>query len=376
MNPRDEAAGGDLVKSGSGLATREPPVNSLVLRGLADLATACAADAAIESHERLYQAERRELVDIGRVIESGESDERLYQELLSKFKRRAVTLFRFGLDISRLKQLVLQSAIEKLDETHSALVLEKPIDELTLSTATHEFLKLGGVTKVRMLLSRPVWELANIAADAIKRSDGDLLKTCDIVSESFSEVRDSLCKLGAIPPRAPRKADLWHQKEPLVQEQPVPRQFTREELWQVTCHEAGHAVVGVRLEIPFLYVERGDGEHGEVPVGVGPLENPGRSRSPSEISRWQQFYAAGAAAEQLLFEGYRDYWASRDKFLHEQLEKLRSQSRADAWDQDVRNALSVLDRESVEKVARALDHHRKLTDVQVYELLDRVPSWY
>ena len=78
----------------------------------------------------------------------------------------------------------------------------------------------------------------------------------------------------------------------------LPEQFTPEEAWQITCHEAGHAVVGVRHQIVFLHVERGDGECGQVPVGVGPIENPTRTWTQDELSRWQQFYAGGAAAEQ------------------------------------------------------------------------------
>ena len=86
-----------------------------------------------------------------------------------------------------------------------------------------------------------------------------------------------------------------------------PRQPTHEEAWKITCHEAGHAVAGVRLNVPFTHVERGDGEHGAVPVGVGPVDAPDHDWTDDEISRWQQFYAAGAAAEKLLFGEYREY---------------------------------------------------------------------
>jgi hypothetical protein len=159
-------------------------------------------------------------------------------------------------------------------------------------------------------------------------------------------------------------------------ETPQQRQIIGEKAWQITCHEAGHAIVGVRLEIPFLHVERGDGEHGEVPVGVGPNEEPRSDWTLEEIARWQQFYAAGAAAERLLFGAYREYGARRDRHLHELLERQWRPGRAGGWDQDIRCAMELLDRASVEKVARELDRQRRLSDEQVYELLDCKPPWY
>jgi hypothetical protein len=155
-----------------------------------------------------------------------------------------------------------------------------------------------------------------------------------------------------------------------------PRQITKEEAWQISCHEAGHAVLGVRLQIPFLRVERGDGEYGEVPVGVGPIEAPEGNWGQDDISRWQLFYAAGAAAEQLLFDGYRDYASRRDRSLHEALESRRRQKRIKGWDEDIQSAMPILDEESVEKVAKELDRQRRLSELQVYRLLGCTPSWF
>jgi hypothetical protein len=38
--------------------------------------------------------------------------------------------------------------------------------------------------------------------------------------------------------------------------------------------------------------------------------------------------------------------------------------------------MKLLDRESVEKVAKELDQHKKLSDEQVYQLLGCTPPWY
>jgi hypothetical protein len=159
-------------------------------------------------------------------------------------------------------------------------------------------------------------------------------------------------------------------------ETPESRQVAREEAWQITCHEAGHAVAGVRLQIPFCHVERGDNEYGEVEVGVNPIEEPSGDWTQDEISRWQQFYAAGAATEQLLFGSYREYASRGDRCLHDVLEKRRRANRSDGWDQDIQSVMNVLDRGSIEKVARELDQHKKLSSEQVYELLGCDPPWH
>lgn len=152
-------------------------------------------------------------------------------------------------------------------------------------------------------------------------------------------------------------------------ETPLSRQFTSEEAWKITCHESGHAVVAVRLHVPFEYVERGDGEYGKVEIGVGPIENPTRNRPLDEISRWQQFYTAGAATEQLLFGSFREHASCRDRYLHDVLEKRWRPNRYGGWDQDIQFAMKLLDRESVEKVAKELDRSKRLSEEEVYKLL-------
>ncbi len=153
------------------------------------------------------------------------------------------------------------------------------------------------------------------------------------------------------------------------------RQITPEEAWQITCHEAGHAVTGVRLRFAFLRVERGDGEYGRVDVGVGPIEAPTGNWTEVEISRWQLFYAGGAAAERMLFGDHRQYACRHDHGLHDRLEKHRHQSRNDAWERDIQSAVVLLDRESVEKVAKELDRSGTLSGEQVYQLLGCATPW-
>jgi hypothetical protein len=153
---------------------------------------------------------------------------------------------------------------------------------------------------------------------------------------------------------------------------PEPRQITREEAWQITCHEAGHVVLAARHRIPFSHAERGDGDTGEVSVNVGPGEKPNQD----EIRRWQQFYAGGAAAEKLLFGSYFENGSRNDRALHEELEGKRCPRRTGGWDQDVLDAANDLDRESVERIAKELGQRGRLGDEEVYELLGCPPPWY
>ncbi len=156
---------------------------------------------------------------------------------------------------------------------------------------------------------------------------------------------------------------------------PEPRQLTSEEAWKITCHEAGHAVVAVRHQLPIEYAERGDGESGKVELSLTLFDDEDRDWSWEEIAQYQQFYAGGAAAEWLLFGTYREYACGRDRAIHRAVEERWHPCRAGGWDEDVRSAMKVLDRESVEKVARALERHSRLDDEHLYELLGCKAPW-
>jgi hypothetical protein len=150
---------------------------------------------------------------------------------------------------------------------------------------------------------------------------------------------------------------------------PLSRQVTPEDAWRITCHEAGHAVAAVRNQIAFSHVERGDGEQGQMVFDHGPIENPTSNWTKEAISRWQQVYAAGAAAELLLFGDYRRYASSRDQRLHDKLEKCWCPDRSGGWEKDIQSALKLLDRESLEKVAEKLERRKKLSGEKVHEIL-------
>ena len=138
---------------------------------------------------------------------------------------------------------------------------------------------------------------------------------------------------------------------------------------RVAYHEAGHAVAAVRLNIPFMHVVVNGDTSSEVEVSVTPLDNEDGLQSSEEMRRWQQFYAAGAASEQLLFGYYLPPASSRDRREHDEYEKRSHAPRVDGWYQDIAATVAVLDRESVKLVARELKERGRLEEDQVYEIL-------
>ena len=145
--------------------------------------------------------------------------------------------------------------------------------------------------------------------------------------------------------------------------------------WKTSCHEAGHAIVAVLYELPFDYVERGMGEDdGEVVVGNGPFEE-GSDAPPVELAEWQQFYAAGAAAERIMFGSERAYGIVNDVKKHLRVERMLQQSRVDPFNADVGSAMKMLDRRDIEVVATKLVQTRKLNFDEVAKLIGYIPSW-
>jgi len=74
-----------------------------------------------------------------------------------------------------------------------------------------------------------------------------------------------------------------------------------EEDWKIACHEAGHAVAAVRQMICFDTAKVGPNEFGEVSPTWNPIDDEDRDWTDSQRVQYQLVYAAGAAAERLIF---------------------------------------------------------------------------
>ena len=135
-------------------------------------------------------------------------------------------------------------------------------------------------------------------------------------------------------------------------------------------HEAGHAVMAVYHNIVFeSVVLRSDGR-GALDIRFGPLDEDGECYS-GMIDQWQELYAAGAAAELLVFGDYQRKRSRVDEGLHRQLQARFSPGRSPEWERDVNRARHTLCRCDVETIAVALDQRESLTEDEVWVLLGR-----
>ena len=153
------------------------------------------------------------------------------------------------------------------------------------------------------------------------------------------------------------------------------RPIAPDEAWKITCHEAGHAIFAVRHGIIFESVKRGTGEHGIVKLCANPIDNPEEQWSPRELQVWQEFYAAGAAAERLLFDTDRYYALRSDISNHAVLERRLNRERASGFEEDVQSATRQLDSCSIEVVARELQSKTDMTFEEVAAVIGGSVPW-
>src|SRR5262245_16429055 len=115
----------------------------------------------------------------------------------------------------------------------------------------------------------------------------------------------------------------------------------------ITCHEAGHALAAVRLEIPFEFVYRGIGEDGGVELSVSPISDRDHDWSDDDLHQYQLFYVAGRAAERRLFANDRSYAVREDIRFHSELASRRGTlSGLAAFEADAKAGMELLDDES------------------------------
>jgi hypothetical protein len=131
--------------------------------------------------------------------------------------------------------------------------------------------------------------------------------------------------------------------------------------WRICCHEAGHAIAATKLKIPLDKITRGEGTAGE----VQPTHDADDFYEKQIWADYQIFYAAGAAAERIVFgsekrmfdeivDPFRD-----DKEIHS---KLELQGRENLFETDIVRAISCLGnlngKKAIEGVAALLKQRR------------------
>ena len=186
-----------------------------------------------------------------------------------------------------------------------------------------------------------------------------------------------------------------------------------DEDWRIAVHESGHAVVAVQSngflkrnsdDCLFNAIEIGPGEFGQVDFEHSPLNGEqDESWSLDLLQYWQTIYAAGAAAEHLVFGEIRMHgvrpknWATvdlndrrDDMALHEKIgQKVFANFglASEQFDEAVERGVEQMRKTSQKTVSVAeklfdnsdknsrLKSNKSLNYEQVCELVGVVPSW-
>lgn len=151
-----------------------------------------------------------------------------------------------------------------------------------------------------------------------------------------------------------------------------------DEDWKIACHEAGHAVFAITQRMREMWVEWakvGENEYGEIQLVATPHDSPDDDWTANQLVRYQLYYAAGAAAEQHLFQQHRLHAIVCDFKLHKELESLLKRNRPTGFDDDIEAAMQSLDPDSVRTVAQNLFESKLLTGEQVAGLIGVTPPW-
>ena len=148
-----------------------------------------------------------------------------------------------------------------------------------------------------------------------------------------------------------------------------------DDAWRIACHEAGHAIHAVQNGLIFEHVEVGVNEHGVVvPIG-GPLNDPDTPYTNEQLLCWQTFYAAGAAAEHVLFCEIRSHAIRGDIENHEKLNQRLPEDTRSSFDSRVDEAARLLDGSIVQRVAEKLIDCEQLTYENTCDLAGVPVPW-
>jgi hypothetical protein len=144
--------------------------------------------------------------------------------------------------------------------------------------------------------------------------------------------------------------------------------------WRVAVHESGHAIAAVKFGFIFQQVEVGPNEHGEVDVQFSPLDRKHSDASQEELMRWQIFYAAGAAAEHLVFDEIREHGIRKDRADHCRVNEMLV-GRESTFEDSVQKAIQLLDSKLLQSVAKELHKSSRLSIEEMHSLVGVPIPW-
>jgi hypothetical protein len=146
--------------------------------------------------------------------------------------------------------------------------------------------------------------------------------------------------------------------------------------WRIAVHESGHAIAGVRND-SLDFVRVGSNELGEVRWIKNPLDSKDEEFTLDELRYWQTIYAAGAAAEHIVFNEIRRHSIRKDIICHLRVDLKCQRGPVDLFESAIERAVCVLRKTNLERVARELMQAAKkeLTYDDICTLIGVKPSW-
>lgn len=144
---------------------------------------------------------------------------------------------------------------------------------------------------------------------------------------------------------------------------------------RVAVHEAGHAIIAVKLGVLFEYAELGPGpEDGQVSPIFSPFDKDSRPDS-ADIPKWRLFYAGGAAAEYIAFNSIRRHAIRCDVNHHADLNRICEDKTHASFEASIVLATGQLSVREIYAVADALERTRKLSYDDVCSIVGVTPPW-
>lgn len=156
-----------------------------------------------------------------------------------------------------------------------------------------------------------------------------------------------------------------------------------EEDRRIAVHETGHAVFAALNEFYIVKVtlhqnctvddNRDKDEKDKVCLRDNPLDDDDYQEKSLDV--WQAYYAAGAAAEYIIFGEIREYATKADECCHKRLSEKHKSS--ETFDEAIKRAVDFLhnQKEKLLMVAEELKKKRVFGTDCVYDLLGIQPPW-